>query len=152
MVWAIYQHESATGIHVLPHLEVPFHLSPQHIPLGCPRALTLGAQLHAFNCRTIALQCCVGSAIHQRESAVCIHVSPPSWTSFSPLILSHPLGHHGARGWAPCVSRNFPLAICFTYGSVYVSVLFSQFVPPSPSSALSTSLFSMSASLFLPCK
>ena len=48
------------------------------IPLGCPRALTLGAQLHAFSWRTIALQCCIGSAIQQCESAMCIHVSPPS--------------------------------------------------------------------------
>ena len=28
---------------------------------------------------------------------------------------------------------KFPLVICFTYGNVYVSVLLSQFVPPSPS-------------------
>ena len=34
--------------------------------------------------------------------------------------------------------------------NVYVSVLLFQFVPPSPSPAMSTSLFSMSASLLLP--
>ena len=122
------------------------------IPLGCPRALTLGAQLHAFNWRTIALQSCVGFAIQQRESAMCLHVSPPSWTSFHPPSYPTPLGRHGAWGWAPCVYSGSPLAICFTYGSVYVSMLLSQFVPPSPSSAVSTSLFSMSASLCLPCK
>ena len=41
---------------------------------------------------------------------------------------------------------------CFTYDNACVSGLLSQFVPPSPSSAALTSLFSMSASLFLPCK
>jgi len=35
-------------------------------------------------------------------------------------------------------------------GTVYMSMLFSQFFPPSPSPAVSTGLFSMSASLFLP--
>ena len=59
------------------------------------------------------------------------------------------LGGHRAPGWAPCVYSNFPPVICFTYGNVYVLVLLSQFIP---SSAVSTSLFSMSASLFLPHK
>ena len=43
MVFAIHnQHESATGIHVSPHPGRPL----PH-PLGCPRALALGALLHA---------------------------------------------------------------------------------------------------------
>ena len=52
----------------------------------------------------------------------------------------------------PGVCNNFRLAIYFTHGSVYLSKLLSQFVPPSPSLAVSTSLLSMSVSLFLPCK
>ena len=40
---------------------------------------------------------------------------------------------------------SFPLAFYFT-------MLLSQSIPPSPSPAVSTSLFSMSLSLFLPCK
>ena len=40
---------------------------------------------------------------------------------------------------------NSPLAACFTYGNIYVSVLLSLSVPPSPSPAVSTSLFCMSA-------
>ena len=35
---------------------------------------------------------------------------------------------------------NFPLALCFTHGNVYVSVLLSQFVPPFPSPTVSTCL------------
>ena len=48
MVFAICQHESATGIHVSPHAEPLSHLPPHPIPLGCPRAPDLGALLHAL--------------------------------------------------------------------------------------------------------
>ena len=40
----------------------------------------------------------------------------------------------------------------FTYGNIYVSVLFSKFVSPTTSRFVSTSLFSMSASSLLPCR
>ena len=36
---------------------------------------------------------------------------------------------------------SFPLAICFICASVYVSMLLSPFIPPSPSPPMSTSLF-----------
>ena len=61
---------------------------------------------------------------------------------------STPLSCHRA----PVLCSNFPLAICFTYGNVYVSVLLSQLIPPSPSPNLTASPFSTSASLFLCCK
>ena len=47
----------------------------------------------------------------------------------------------------PVIYGRFPLAISFTHGAVYMSVLISQFNPLVPKR-----LFSMSASLFLPCK
>ena len=45
MAFAVHQHESIMGIYVYPHPE-PL---PHPIPLGCPRALALGALLHASN-------------------------------------------------------------------------------------------------------
>ena len=47
MVFAIHQHESAMGVHVSHHSELPSCLPPHSIPLGCPRAPVLGARLHA---------------------------------------------------------------------------------------------------------
>ena len=49
VVFAIHRHESAMGVHVFSHSEAPSHLPPHPIPLGCPRALALGALLHASN-------------------------------------------------------------------------------------------------------
>ena len=49
MAFAIHRYESAIGAHVSPHPEPPSHLPPHPIPLGCPRALALGALLHASN-------------------------------------------------------------------------------------------------------
>ena len=52
----------------------------------------------------------------------------------------------------PVLHRSFQLAVCFTYCNGHVSALLSQFAPPSPSPTVSTSLSSVSVSLFLPCK
>ena len=59
--------------------------------------------------------------------------------------------------WSPGLSSlssysKFPLAIYFTYGNIYISILVSQFVPPSPSLTVSISLFSVSVSPLLPYK
>ena len=45
---------------------------------------------------------------------------------------------------------SFPLVIYYTHGSVCMSILPPQFIPPSPSSAVSTSQFSTSVSPILP--
>ena len=44
----------------------------------------------------------------------------------------------------PVLYSSFPLVIYFTHRSLYMSMLLSQFVPPSPSPAVSTGLFSTS--------
>ena len=70
-----------------------------------------------------------------------------SWTFHpTPLKLSQ------STGLSSLLYSNFPLAIYFTYGNIYVSTLPFQFIPPSPSPTGSTSLYSMSVSLVLPCK
>ena len=66
------------------------------------------------------------SAKHQHESAMGIHSSPPSWTHLPPRPT--PLGCHRAPGWSSVSHSKFPLALCFTFGSVYVSMLS---IPPS---------------------
>ena len=90
------------------------------------------------------------SAIHQHESATSIHMSFP----LEPL--SHlpphpiPLGCHGAWVELPVSHSKFPLAIYFRYGNVRAPMIFSQFIPPSPSPTVSTSLCSTSMSPLLP--
>ena len=41
------------------------------------------------------------------------------------------------------VLQQLPSSFLFTHDSVYISMLLSQFVPPSPSPAMSTSLLSL---------
>ena len=47
MVFTMYQHELATGIHLSPQSEPLSHVAPNPVSLGYPRALALGALLHA---------------------------------------------------------------------------------------------------------
>ena len=83
----------------------------------------------------------------------CIYV-PPSWVSLPPPAHPHPLGYYRAPVWVPWVTQQIPTGY-LTCVSVYVAMLLSPFVPPSPPySSLSTSplapvsinLFSMSVS------
>ena len=58
-----------------------------------------------LNWRIIALQCCVGSAVLQHESAISIHVSPPSWACLPPtlsLIWESPWTVTGLLGQEAC--------------------------------------------------
>ena len=80
-------------------------------------------------------------------------VKPPSH------LLPHPtpLGCHRAPGLSSlCHRANFHwlsiLHVVMYMLHVVMYMLLSQFVPSSPSSALCTSLFSISVSLLLPCK
>ena len=56
-------------------------------------------------------------------------LEPPSLRPPPP----HPtlLGHHQALSWAPYAVQQLPT--CATHGGVYISMLLSQFTPPSPS-------------------
>ena len=115
-------------------------MSESHAFVLCVSVVTL--LLLFFIARYLLYNIVMVSAIHQHESATGIYVTsllkpPPIPTP------SHPPGSHRAK---------FPLAICFTHGEVYVSMLLSQFVPPSPLPSASTGLFSVSASPLLPCR
>ena len=90
-------------------------------------------------------------AIHGHESAMDLHVlpilnTPP--TSFPiPSLWAFPV--HQARALVSCVQPG--LEICFTLYNIYVLMLFSRNIPPSPSPTESESLFYTSVSLFLFC-
>ena len=53
-----------------------------------------------------------------------------------------PLGHHRVSGWTPVLYKSFLLAIYLTHGSIYMSTLLSQHIPPFPSSTVFKSPFS----------
>ena len=107
-----------------------------------------------FNGRIVVLQFCV---------RFCCTVMWISYKyTYSPSLSSLPPSHPPScpsrvitepRAVLPALHRGSPPAICFTRGSVYVSLLLLRFIPPSPFPHLgSTHLFSTSASLFLPYK
>ena len=57
------------------------------------------------------------------------------------LSLPHPTppGYHRALSWAPCAIQQLPLAFYFPHG-VFMSNLISQFIPPSHSPCVRTSV------------
>ena len=82
------------------------------------------------------------------ESDITVHISLPSTPHPSPLL--EVVTEH--RVELPVLCSSSPLALCFTYGGVDVSVLLSQVVPPSPPLPVSTNPLSTSASLSLCCR
>ena len=130
-------------------------LSLKHSPLSSMDSFSLAVSvLLVFLCKCISLflfyffficwnTVVLVSAVQLSESTMYINVSTASWISL-PLPGVSSLSHHRAQSWAPYVRNIFPLAICFTRGSVYRSNLISQFIPPT---TVSTCPFSTSASL-----
>ena len=83
-------------------------------------------------------------AIHQHESAIGPSLLTPPPSPPHPSRLSQSTGF----GF-PASYSKLPLAICFTYGNVCVSLLFSQIIPLSFSPTVSKSLFFVSVSSLL---
>ena len=73
----------------------------------------------------------LASAICQHESAIGIHMTPPSWMSLTPPTPSHPTGLSQSTGFELPESYNkFLLVIYFAYSNLYVSMLLSLFILP----------------------
>ena len=70
---------------------------------------------------------------------------PPSHTSYPT-----PLGHHKAPSCSPCAMQQLPTSYLFyIWQCIYVNAILSQ-CPSLPFTSMTSSLFSTSASLFLP--
>ena len=89
-----------------------------------------------FDWRETALQCMLVSAV-QLESVIITHTHTHTYspllnlyllpTCFPPQVIPE----HQAE--FPVLHSSFPLAVCLTHDSIYMSVLLTQFFPPSPS-------------------
>ena len=81
-----------------------------------------------------------------------VYMCHPSQTPLPPPSPSYPFGLSQCTGFeCPVSCIKLGLVIYFTYGNIHVSMLFSQFILPSPSPTESKSLFFISVSLLLPC-
>ena len=78
-------------------------------------------QFYQFLLEDIVLQCCVGFC--------CITVQISHKYICFPFLLRLPTppGHHRAPGGLPVLYSSFPLAIYFTHGCVYMSMLLTPF-------------------------
>ena len=110
----------------------------QHITANKPNEppLPFSASCFSFICifywRMIALQYCwflLYSSVNQLE----VFIYPlPLEPSSPPRSPSQPSGHRRAPGWVPCAVQQLATGHLFYMVIVYLSVLLSQFVPPSP--------------------
>ena len=84
----------------------------------------------------IALQCCISFCCTTMRISY-IRVCACIYTSLYPLPPTLPISplYLITAHWAelPVLRRSFPLAGCFTHGSVFTSLPCSQSIPPSPS-------------------
>ena len=122
-------------------LILPSNISALYIIFWFSNFLTI-----YFNWRLITLQYC-GGFCHTFTwiSHVCTCVPHPD-----PPSPYHPSGSSQCTGperSASCIKPG--LAICFAYGNIHVSMLFSQIIPPLPSPTESKRLFYTSVSLLL---
>ena len=102
MLSAIRQHESARGVRVPPPQSgTPLPLPPHPTPLGGPRAVALGALLHASKLHWSSVLHVVLS-LFQSYSLKASQRSP--WRELSITARKHT--HLSSKPW-PCLSRTF---------------------------------------------
>ena len=102
-----------------------------------------------YNCFTMLCQFLLYNKVNQLYAY--IYPQIPSLLSLPPTLPIPPLQvvtKHRADLSVLC--SCFPLAIYFKFGSVYISMQLSHYIPASPSLPVSPCPFSTSASLFLP--
>ena len=88
--------------------------------------------------------------IHKDELAT-VNMCPPILNPLPTPFPPYPSGLSQSTDLGcPASCIKLALVIYFTYGNVYVSVLFSQIIPPSPSPTQTKSLFFTSVSPLLP--
>ena len=109
------------------------------------------SHLFFISWRLITLQYCSGfchtlTRISHGFTLFPIPIPPPTSLSTRSLWVS-PV--HKARALVSCIQPG--LMICFTVDNMYVLMLFSRNIPPSPSPTESKSLFCTSVSLFVFC-
>ena len=70
--------------------------------------------------------------LHNKVHHLYVSTDPLSLGPLSHLLPPHGPGHHRAPSRVPFLYSSFLLAICFTNGNAYTSILVSQFIlPPS---------------------
>ena len=72
------------------------------------------------------------SAVHQHESAIGVHVFPPSLNSLPPPTPSYPYGLSEPQFAFPESFSKVPLVIYFIHCVVHASMLLCPFISPSP--------------------
>ena len=105
-----------------------------------------------YNCYTMLCQFLPYNKVKQLYVYIYLHI--PYLLRLPPILPIPPLQVITKnRADLPVLWGCFPLAIYFTFGSVYMSMPLSHIVPayPSPSLPVSSSPFSTSASLFRSC-
>ena len=104
-----------------------------------------------FNCRIIALQCCVCFCCTTVWIIYKYTYVSPSWSSLSILPFPCILTITEHQTTLSELYNSFPLATYFTHGNVYMLMLLSQSAPFFLSPVVFTSPFSTFVCLFLPC-
>ena len=81
-----------------------------------------------------------------------INVNQPQVYRCPPFLNPSPTGLSQCTSFeCPASCIKLALVICFTYGNIHVSMLFSHIIPPLSSPTSSKSLFFTSVSLLLSC-